>query len=188
MPSNSVLVGSVPHRALVVDDESGVCAMLAAQLTNAGWDAVMATRISEARLAIEDRTKTIDMVFLDLRLPDGDGMDLIPLIEERRDKPDVVIVTGYHDEETLVKAIRHGVLDILFKPFTLADVAVVLRRWAIRERRQLGLTYDRFERVDQEFATVHRELADLRSDIRSILDGWAEQQPFRARTAGGSQS
>lgn len=180
MPSNTVLVTPVPHRALVVDDEAAICAMLAAQLANAGWDAVMATRLSEARLAIEDRSKTLDMVFVDLRLPDGDGMELIPLIAERRDRPDVVIVTGYHDEETLLRAIRHGVLDVLFKPITMADIAVALRRWAIRERRQLGLTYDRFERIDHEFAAVHRELAD----IRRILASWDATQPLRAHGAG----
>jgi DNA-binding NtrC family response regulator len=181
MPSTAVITApTVPYRALVVDDEAAICALLAAQLTAAGWEAVMATRMSEAKIAIADRTRTLDLVFVDLKLPDGSGMDLLPLIEDRRDRPDVVIVTGYRDEESLLHALRAGVVDFLHKPIESGDIARVLRSRAVRERRRLGLTFDRFERVDQEFAAVHRELAD----IRDILQGLSEQ-PVRAH---GSQA
>lgn len=181
MPKPAVITApSVPHRALVVDDEAAICAMLAAQLASAGWDAVMATTCAEARRVIADKSATLDMVFIDVRLPDGDGMDLIPAIQARRDHPDVVVITGYRDEETLVRAVRHGVLDLLFKPLTMSDIAVALRRRAIRERRSLGLTLDRFERVDREFAAVHREL----DAIRRILSAWGAPPPQAAQARG----
>lgn len=169
MPTSDVIFNpSVPRRALVVDDEASVCAMLAAQLTSAGWDAAMAATMAEAASVIADRSQTIDMVFLDVRLPDGDGLELVPLIQDRRDRPDVAIITGYRDEDVLVRAIRMGVLDVLFKPLTLSDIAVALRRRAVRERRNLGLAYERFDRVDQEFATIRQELGDLRRLVNAI--------------------
>jgi DNA-binding NtrC family response regulator len=181
MPSTSVLAASsVPNRALIVDDEAGIAALLVAQLAAAGWETVVATRYHEAVQAVSDKTRTLDLVFLDLRLPDGDGMSLLPLIQDRNDRPDVVIITGFADEHTYLEAIRAGtVIDFLNKPMTSVDVSAALRRKSIRERARLGYIGDRFERVDDEFRTVHQEIDSVRGQIadlkRLLVDGAADR-------------
>lgn len=171
------------HRALVVDDEGGVNAMIVSQLGLAGWDAVMATCMSEAKAVIEDQARGLDLVFVDIKLPDGDGMDLIPMIRTRTDRPDVVVITGFQSEASLLSSLRAGVLDYLNKPFSMQDVAGVLRAKSIRSRDRLGVVADRFERVDEEFASVHRELAQIRDAIKS----WDALLP-QLRAHGGPQT
>lgn len=183
MPSTTVLTAqSVPNRALIVDDEQGISALLVSQLSAAGWETIVATTHREALQALTDKSRTIDIVFLDLRLPDGEGMSLLPAIQERRDRPDVVIVTGYADESVYLEAIRAGtVIDVLSKPMTSGDVAAALRRKAVRERARLGYIADRFERVDEDFRTVHQEIADLRRMLMTWVSGVAGQH---GRAAG----
>lgn len=152
---------TVPYRALVVDDEPGVCAVVVSQLTLAGWDAFAAHSCAEARNVLET-AKTIEMVFVDVRLPDGNGMSLVDEIKARFDRPDVVVITGFSDEDTVVDALRKGVIDFIHKPLSSSAIAAALRRRSVRERERMGMVYDRFERVDRDFASVRTELAAMR--------------------------
>jgi len=173
MPSFDTLVTPAPYRALVIDDEVQICTMLVGVLGQSGWDVVVGTRVSEAELALKDKSRTLDLVMLDIKLPDGDGMKLIPLAQSRRDQPDVVIMTGYPTPERMLEALRLGVLDFIYKPFTIADIGNMLRRRTIRERIRLGLMAERFERVDDEFKTVHSELKDIRGLLDSVIQAQA---------------
>jgi response regulator of citrate/malate metabolism len=121
-------------------------------------------------------------MIVDVRLPDGDGMDLIPLANQRRAAPDVVVITGFATEETLKKALRLGVLDFLEKPFSAANVGEMLRARTIRERQRIGIRDEKFERVDREFGVLHAELRG----IRELLDSWASGTELRRRGASGA--
>jgi two-component system response regulator AtoC len=114
----------MPH-ALVVDDARDVAEMLGVLLVEEGYSVAMAGSLREARLQVVMRPP--DLVMLDLRLPDGDGM---ALLEELRALPraEVVLVTGHVSVESLVQALRLGVSDYLNKPLNIMQFHGVLSR------------------------------------------------------------
>ena len=69
-----------------------------------------------------------DLVFLDVRLPDGDGTDLLKQIQSRPQKPLVAMMTGFGSVESAVECMKNGAFDYLIKPFSLEQIEVILRK------------------------------------------------------------
>jgi two-component system, LytTR family, response regulator len=99
-------------RALVVDDEPVPRRMLCAMVSSTGWMELAgeADRGAAAIAAINAREP--DVVFLDVRMPDLSGFDVMETVSHR---PDVVFTTAY--DEYAVRALQLGALDYLVKPF-----------------------------------------------------------------------
>ena len=118
-------------RVLVVDDERGIREGLCRALTVAGYEAVAAASVAEARPRFAE---DLDCALLDVRLKDGDG---IALLEELRGgaAPDVpvIIATAYGDSERAIRAMRAGAFDYVTKPFDLPALLEAVGR-AVRQR------------------------------------------------------
>jgi DNA-binding NtrC family response regulator len=78
----------------------------------------------------------IDLVFLDIGLPDGSGLDLIPAIKEIGDDIDIVMLTGINEAKTAVEALRAGAVDYIVKPFDIIEFKAILNR--ILQARLMG--------------------------------------------------
>ena len=113
-------------RVLVVDDEPVVVNSIRKTLARRAF------RIDEAfsgREALEKvRTGTYDLVLLDMRLPDADGLDLMQDLRKKKPNLRVVIVTGYASVDTAVEAIRRGADDYMAKPFTPDELTATAAR------------------------------------------------------------
>ena len=120
-------------RVLVVDDEKNIRATLTLCLEEAGCE-VEAVASSDAALAALERSG-FDVAFLDLRLADESGLDLIPKLLALRAELAIVVITAYATVETAVLAMRRGAYDYLQKPFTPAQIRHAVER--IAERRAL---------------------------------------------------
>ena len=114
---------------LVVEDESAIADIVEMYLTQAGFGVRFATTAAEARTQLDD--PTIDVVLLDLMLPDGDGVDLFREIRSRSSVP-VIMVTARDAEADRVLGLELGADDYVTKPFSprelVARVRTVLRR------------------------------------------------------------
>jgi len=109
---------------LVVDDEPGVCRALAKVLTSAGHEVRSAASLKEAR---EERTRRVpDVVFLDLRLPDGNGLSLLEELKQEVPHVEVVIVTAHVDVDLARRALLLGAVDLIEKPFSSSEVVAVV--------------------------------------------------------------
>ena len=111
---------------LVVDDETAVresCREVAEALGFATYS----TDSPEKALQIIESTG-IDVVLLDLRLPGGNGMDLLHEIKHRHSETLVVIMTGYATVHSAVQAMKAGAYDYIGKPFTFEELRLVLDR------------------------------------------------------------
>ncbi|MFZ5586846.1 MAG: sigma-54-dependent transcriptional regulator [Thermodesulfobacteriota bacterium] len=120
-------------RVLVVDDEQNIRTTLAMTLESAGAR-VSSAKSGEEALAIL-RRNPVDLVFLDLRLGEENGLELLPRILAERSELSVVVITAYATFDTAVEAIKLGAQDYLPKPFTPAQIRHVLEQ--VSERRQL---------------------------------------------------
>ena len=112
---------------LIVDDERVFRVLAEEALTSEGFEVRQAPNLAKAR--IELSRSQPDVVVLDRRLPDGDGLDL--LREERRasgDSPLFVVVTAYGDIQNAVDAVQAGAVDYLAKPVQPTDLVMKLRK------------------------------------------------------------
>lgn len=136
-------------RALIVEDNDATRQSLAELIEGEGFDVEQACSLSEARAHIQ--TATPHVVILDLKLPDGSGMDLVTGLEELEgeDRPEFLLVTGNASLSTAVEALRHGVADYLTKPIDIERLRSVLR----------GI-----ERASE----LRREVKSLRTELRSL--------------------
>ena len=112
---------------LVVDDEA-VFRMLAEEaLVSEGFEVRTVDSLRRARAELE--TATPDVLVLDRRLTDGDGIDFLKTLRGDDASPTVVIVvTAYGDVENAVEALKAGAADYLTKPIQLTDLIVKLRK------------------------------------------------------------
>jgi DNA-binding NtrC family response regulator len=80
-------------------------------------------------------THPIDLVTLDLKLPDQPGTDFLSQIREKGHDVDVVIITGYGSLQSAIDAIRHGVAAYILKPFNVSDLLEVIKKTLERRKR-----------------------------------------------------
>jgi two-component system NtrC family response regulator len=103
-------------RVLVVDDENVICDACELVLSEAGCRVDHETTGQSGITAIQD--KAYDLVLLDLKLPDIDGMEVLRKIGALNSSPRVIIMTGYSSISNAVLAMKLGAADYLLKPFT----------------------------------------------------------------------
>jgi two-component system response regulator HydG len=106
----------MPERVLVVEDDPGMLEACVEILRRAGHE-VMRAASGEAAYGLLRRTPT-DVVVVDLRMPDGDGLDVLRAAKERDPDTVVVLITAFPTVETAVEAMKIGALDYLVKPFS----------------------------------------------------------------------
>jgi DNA-binding NtrC family response regulator len=119
---------------LIVDDEPGVREGLARAVTSAGYRPLVASSLADARAAIARSPGEIDCVLLDIRLKDGDGLDLLRELRggEQRDVP-VIMATAYGDSDRTIQAMKDGAFEYVTKPFDLGFLLDAVER-AVRKR------------------------------------------------------
>ncbi len=84
-------------------------------------------------------THPIDLVTLDLKLPDQPGTDLLATIRAQGHDVDVVIITGYGSLQSAIDAIRHGVAAYILKPFNVSELLDVIKKTLERRKRFTSL-------------------------------------------------
>jgi DNA-binding response OmpR family regulator len=117
-------------RILVVEDELDVARSIARRLGQSGFAADCVGSIDEAKAAAT--AQRYALVLLDRRLPDGDGLTLLPILRQRRPGVRVLVVTAVDEKRAVVEGLDAGADDYLVKPFDsdelLARVRSTLRR------------------------------------------------------------
>jgi two-component system NtrC family response regulator len=120
---------------LVVDDDPLVSESLLSAIQKLGHQGFCATTKAQARQLLESASH--DIVFCDVRLPDGSGLDLLPEIQKSTNPPEVIIITGFGDPDGAELAIKNGAWDYVEKPLSLKDLRLVLERaLQYREKKQ----------------------------------------------------
>ena len=93
-------------RILIVDDDKLLCETLTDLLTRKNHTVSSAGTIAEAKNTFS--AVQYDVVFLDVRLPDGDGLKIIQELKETSSKPEIIIMTGQGDPDGVEIAIKNG--------------------------------------------------------------------------------
>ncbi|MEW6352157.1 MAG: sigma-54 dependent transcriptional regulator [Thermodesulfobacteriota bacterium] len=158
------------EKILIVDDESFICENLERILQEEHYHTVIA---QEGRAALGVLGKeSIDLVFLDLNLPDVSGLEVLKSIKETDPDLLVIVITGYASVESAVEALKLGAYDYLKKPFK-ADVIKLIVKLALetqslkREVRSLKKQHAGLS-GDQPLIAESRSFAEVLTQVREV--------------------
>lgn len=120
---------------LIIDDDQSLNSLLVEMVTRMGHQPTAALDLkSGVRFA---RSSPFDVVFLDVRLPDGNGLDALPAIGNTPSQPEVIIITADGDPDGAEIAINSGAWDYIEKPESLSEIKLpLIRALQYREARQ----------------------------------------------------
>ena len=103
-------------KVLVIDDEEIICSACRLVICEKGHKVDLHTTGKSGLLAAEQGQ--YDLILLDMKLPDLDGMEILKVIGEKRPAPSVIVMTGYSTMSNAIQAMKMGAVDYLAKPFT----------------------------------------------------------------------
>ncbi len=149
------------EKIIVLEDDLIVRKNLEQQLRQRHYDVAAASTIAEAQEYLS--RDTFDLMFVDVRLPDGEGTDLLRQLQSRPLKPLVVIITGFGSVESAVNCMRDGAFEYLIKPFSSDQIEVTLKKAA--QYTQL-VRVSRFLNHEEESSS--NELLGRSSDMDSL--------------------
>ena len=115
----------IEDTVLIVDDEEIILESLTQYLSERGFNVVGVESLSAARKVISERN--VDIILLDIKLPDGIGLELLNEVAKMEEKPIVIVMTAYGTVDTAVSAMKKGVYDFIQKPFRTKDIELIIK-------------------------------------------------------------
>lgn len=122
-------------KILIIDDEEGICHVLSWMVQNHGHEVKCVHTLNDGMA--EAITHDYDLVFLDVMLPDGSGLDILTKIKETPSEPEVIIMTALGSESGAETAITNGAWDYIQKPSSLEEMKLPFLR-ALQYRQEKG--------------------------------------------------
>lgn len=165
----------LPPHILVVDDDHEHARAVSRVLEREGWRTSVAHRADEALQQI--RQQSFDLVITDLKMPGGDGFDLVRAANHEKLAIDFVLMTAFGTVENAVEALRAGAEDFIIKPIKRAALVKSVER--ILRRKAL----------EQENESLRARLADMSSNHGILGESSALDTALnRARSAANSEA
>lgn len=109
-------------KVLIIDDEPDICELIEITLMRMGLQTQSAQNISDAKLLLG--TEAFDLCLTDMRLPDGNGIELVEYISTNYSHIPVAVITAHGNMEAAVKALKSGAFDFVSKP---VDIQILRR-------------------------------------------------------------
>ncbi len=114
-------------QCLIVDDEPDIRTLVALFMKREGVDTLQAATLAEARQQLDRHAGRIDLCLADMRLPDGDGLDLVDELHVSMPDLPVAVITAHGQVEAAVRALKAGAFDFINKPIEQDTLRRLLR-------------------------------------------------------------
>ena len=112
---------------LVIDDDDTICSLFKDTLEDAGHKVTTVNSSSEGLELV--KKGDYDLVFLDLKMPGMDGAELFRQIRAAKPETPVTVVTGFPESDLMMRALEHGPLGVMKKPFKGSDVLTTVKNY-----------------------------------------------------------
>jgi two-component system, NtrC family, response regulator len=151
-------------RILVIDDDEMVQAMLSEMVERMGHRVSAAGTLKEGYRKAS--SENVDLVFLDIRMPDGNGLDFLPKFRELPSQPEVIIITGLGDPDGAELAIKNGAWDYIRKSSSIKEIALPFIR---------ALQYQEEKRMRKPLAALQiGNIIGSSKKIKACIDNLAQ--------------
>lgn len=158
---------------LLVEDEVLFSKSVLRRLEREGYQGTITATIAEARQALNKVLP--DILLLDVRLPDGNGLDLLAEIRQRDDawkRLPVVVMTAYSELDDAISAMKLGATDYLKKPVDLDELVLTLSKVMVTQRLSEQLNYSqlRDQHALEQVAMIgsSKTISNIRNQISRI--------------------
>ncbi|MBI5681938.1 MAG: sigma-54-dependent Fis family transcriptional regulator [Deltaproteobacteria bacterium] len=158
------------YNILVVDDDAGIRDVLKEFLEKKGYDI---ETIGDSRNVIERvKSKQFDIILVDLKMPDINGLELLKAIKQFDAETVVIIMTGYASLETAIQAIREGEYDYITKPFRLEEIYITIKNACekIFLKQQHRVFIDELRQARESANKISGNTKNEDAEILSITD------------------
>jgi response regulator RpfG family c-di-GMP phosphodiesterase len=149
-------------RILIVDDEVATCEVLARRLSKEGYSCLIAHNGKEALHHFYK--ENISLMIADIKMPEMDGLELLKKVKTLGPQMMVIMMTGYAEVDTVVKALHLGAYDFILKPFDLALVVFSVKK-SLEKKRLEEVVADYDQQMEE---LVEQRTADLRRAYRML--------------------
>ncbi len=156
---------------LVFDDEKRTTDELSEFLQRNGFVAYSANHIARANDLLAN--KAIDILILDIRLKDTNGLEFLERVKVKYPNLEVIMMTGHGDMDTVIESMRLGAIDFLKKPFRHLDVKIAIERTGkfIKMQKELQYASDRNSLISMQLENkIEREFIGESTAIKAVLD------------------
>ncbi len=133
-------------KTLILEDENNIREILSIIVGDFTEDISFATNIKEAKDLVNKNQ--FDFAILDLRLPDGSGIEVLEEMRKNNQDTDVLIVTAFASSDTAVKAMKLGAYDYIPKPFNINDLRLKIRNVYEKHNLEKKLKEVQFSEID----------------------------------------
>ena len=141
------------EKILVVDDEPIIRKSFEELLRPKRYGVTTVGTLADAERML--KRDSFDLLFLDIRLPDGEGLDVLDRLSTEKRRPLAIMMSGFGTIETAVKCMRGGAFDYLVKPFSIGQIEVLVRK----------------AEAHQQVLQVNQYLAAQLSDASDLIGG-----------------
>lgn len=154
-------------KVIVLDDDLIIRKSLEQQLRQHRFDVAATGTIAGARELLSK--DTFDMIFLDVRLPDGEGTELLRELQSLAQRPLAVVITGFGSVESAVDCMRNGAFDYMLKPFSSNQLDVVLEKAQnFSQLLKVNAYFSHADEGDSELLGQSPAMENLRLLIRKV--------------------
>jgi two-component system response regulator RegA len=147
---------------LIVDDDKAFLQRLARAMEKRGFITETAESVAEARAKVEATNPQFAVV--DMRLEDGNGLDVIEMIRGRRPEARAIILTGYGNIATAVTAVKLGAIDYLSKPADADEICAALMQRkderALPPENPMSADRVRWEHIQRVYELCERNVSE----------------------------
>ena len=115
------------RKVLIVDDDTLIRTQLEKELKRNFFNVILAED-GKKTLELFNSLSDIEIVLLDVQLPDASGLELLKTIKEKQPDCEVIMITGYGNTEVAIQSLRNGATDYIEKPIDMDDLSAAFGR------------------------------------------------------------
>lgn len=155
---------------LVVDDDPVACKELSDILEEAGFIVSCAGNGAQAKKIVF--STDVNVVLLDLKLPDSFGLDLIKIIKEAQNDAHIIVITAYASLDSTIKAIKNQVSDFFTKPYSPEKIVESVKKCAEKQmiKRELDSKMDALESFSKIATGRELKMVKLKEEVNKLKE------------------
>lgn len=160
-------------KILIIDDEKNICSAIKGILEDEGYDCDYSLNYAEGYRKLQENK--FDVLFLDIWLPDIDGIEGLKEIKRHFPEIEVIMISGHGTIETAVDTIRYGAYDFLEKPLSLERIVMIIKHLDDKASLMQDLRSSKYKNIKKyDLIGISQQITRLKERIEKIasMNSW----------------